>query len=580
MKRVFIYMFLIPQLVMAKSTRQQLESDLKNGIITYQDFLVNTALSIYDPALLPARYTIETTIPEKSGTFIASQIKRHWAELNSEHQALLKSYISRPELKYSVVSPSGQFRIHYDMTGIGGVSPVDVNPANNIPDYVDAVMESFDYSHHIQTSVIGFNPPPKDNGEGGGDEFDIYIRNFSRIYGQTSFEAALPDDETRYISYIEIDNNYYGFPTSGLDGMRVTSAHEYFHAIQFGYKFLPDEDLFWENEVFFYEISSTWMEDMIYDEVNDYYFYLDNFFKDINKPFDTYDGSYEYGNCLWNHMLTKKYGATIIKDIWTKLVDYPALDAVDRTLQEYGSSFYEELIDYSIWNYYTGSRADTVHYYDEGPYYDEVVVELDHVFSADMRLDGQSAQLSYSYFRFHDPETGNSAVLIPINLEDNTGILSDFSLEVSRLQSKLFTSLTENLKARLIVENRFDWLGRAIISNDDGHYSQVALEAVDPKMIETEDIVLNFGPNPFKPEIDKELHVSYQVNEPGPITIVIFREDGSVVRKFKFDDVLSGINSFSWKAAELGDFPGGCGIYFLLIHTEKGKQLIKFAIIR
>jgi len=99
-------------------------------------------------------------------------------------------------------------------------------------------------------------------------------------------------------------------------------------------------------------------------------------------------------------------------------------------------------------------------------------------------------------------------------------------------------------------------------------------------MIETEDIVLNFGPNPFKPEIDKELHVSYQVNEPGPITIVIFREDGSVVRKFKFDDVLSGINSFSWKAAELGDFPGGCGIYFLLIHTEKGKQLIKFAIIR
>ncbi|MBN1154094.1 hypothetical protein JXB12_04155 [candidate division KSB1 bacterium] len=559
----------------------QLTNDYNNGLISYQDYLVNTALSIYAPEKLPDRYGIEEIAGHrKSGTMIAAQIKSHWNELNSEQQSVLKTFISRPELTYNAVSPSGQFRVHYEKSGYSSVSPVDVNPANDIPDFVDAVMESFDQSHHYQTTVLRFESPPTDNGAGGGDEFDIYIKNFSRIYGQTVFEKTLPGDTNRYISYIEIDNNYYGFPTSGLDGMRVTSAHEYFHAIQMGYKFLPDDDPFWEDEVFYYEISSTWMEDMVYDEINDYYFYLDNFFNFINKPFDTYDGSYEYGNCLWNHMLTQKYGASIVKEIWNEIVNYPVLEAIERALVKYNTTFLDELIDYSIWNYHTGSRADTINYYEEGASYYEAKPERNLTFKADTSINEQSAQLSYSYYHVYDPETSVSTVLIPINLEDNIGVLSDFTLELSRLNSYLFTSITDNLKARLIVENRYDWLGQAVVSNDTEQNSLISFSAVDPWMIESDDIILNLGPNPFKPGIDEALNISYQVDSAGPVTIAIFREDGTRVRTVEIDDARSGINSFTWRIAEIGDFPGGSGIYLLIIQTKDEKQVVKFAVIR
>lgn len=581
MKRFIFYILIIPQLALAHGVEQQIKSEYTSGKISFEEYLVNTALSIYAPEKLSSRYTVETTSrPQKSGTFIAALIKTHWDSLSPENQALLKTYIFRPTFPYNAVSPSGQFRVHYQMTGTNAVSPVDIDPDNGIPDYVDAVMESFDYSHNIETSYLGLNSPPTDNGEGGGNEFDIYIKNFSRIYGQTIFEASLPADETRYVSYIEIDNNYYGFPTSGRDGLRVTSAHEYFHAIQMGYRFTPDGPKFWEDEVFFYEISSTWMEDMVYDDINDYYYYLDNFFYSINKPFDTYDGSYEYGNCLWNHMLSKKYGAEIIVEIWEEIVDYPVLEAIDRTLMKHGSSFQNELIDYSIWNYFTGSRADTINYYEEGHYYDEVQVEVDQNFVSDFTLKSQSAQLAYSYYRFYDPETNMTTVLIPLNLEDNIGVQSDLTLDISRITSNLFTSITSNFKVRFVVDSRYDWYGHAITFFDDSQYTLSNFEAVQPDMIDMDGMVLSYGPNPLRPGIDDVFNVSYMIEDIEDVTIAIFMEDGSLVKKFELKSVASGINSFSWKTSELGEFPGGSGIYFLLIQTDQDKELIKFAVLR
>jgi len=52
------------------------------------------------------------------------------------------------------------------------------------------------------------------------------------MYGQTTSENNV--GLSRWTSYIEIDNDFIGFYTIGINAARVTAAHEFHHAIQMG----------------------------------------------------------------------------------------------------------------------------------------------------------------------------------------------------------------------------------------------------------------------------------------------------------------------------------------------------------
>ena len=74
-------------------------------------------------------------------------------------------------------------------------------------------------------------------------------------------------------SYLEIDNDYANpiyQQTKGLDALRVTIAHEFHHAIQFGY-YQGSDSIWWQ------ESTSTWMEEVVYPDVDDYLQYLPSF---------------------------------------------------------------------------------------------------------------------------------------------------------------------------------------------------------------------------------------------------------------------------------------------------------------
>ena len=62
------------------------------------------------------------------------------------------------------------------------------------------------------------------------------------------------------------------FLTKGINAARVTVAHEFHHAIQLGNYSYRDSDLF------FYELTSTSMEEFVFNSVNDYYNYLTDYF--------------------------------------------------------------------------------------------------------------------------------------------------------------------------------------------------------------------------------------------------------------------------------------------------------------
>ena len=84
---------------------------------------------------------------------------------------------------------------------------------------------------------LGFPPPPADAGLGGDGRYDVYVLDLGAREKGLLGLAAL--DGVGPASSLLVDEAYAdelprGYPTSPEDELRVTVAHELFHAIQFG----------------------------------------------------------------------------------------------------------------------------------------------------------------------------------------------------------------------------------------------------------------------------------------------------------------------------------------------------------
>ena len=120
----------------------------------------------------------------------------------------LKLVQQRPSTQHSLLTPSGLFRVHYDTEGRNAVDPDD-NDANGIPDYIDLAATVLDSTWKLQIEQLGYNPPPSDNGLGGGDEYDVYVVELGgeqTIYGFAY--PGTPSATTTTHSYLKIDNNF------------------------------------------------------------------------------------------------------------------------------------------------------------------------------------------------------------------------------------------------------------------------------------------------------------------------------------------------------------------------------------
>ncbi len=516
--------------------------------------------------------------PLKCGTVLNARVLNHWKHFNYDQQNLLKPTLARPELPHQAVSPSGKFLVHYTNSGNNRVSQTD-NDANGVPDFVDSVAYYFDVAYHAIVEELGYPPPPPDKGI-DGLEYDIYVINNPSLYGETYPENLISRGPDQYTSYIKVDNDYKDFPTSGIDGLRVTSAHEFFHAVHMGIKFNYNDDSFMKKEVFYYEVSSVWMEDVVHDDVNDYYFYLDDFFNHIDKSFTTYDYRYEYGNCLWNHMLAKKFGDQIITGIWAEIVDRPVLDAIDVVLQRNGSSFKDQFEDYAVWNYFTGSRSDSVTYYPEGTFYPEVEYIHSQVFDADTTIMTSCNELSFSYFHFDDVLTGNNIVISPVNMvlqkQDDLSV----KFEISRQKAHLFREIAPKFAIRMIVDNFGFWRANAIVL-DVNHIAAVShFSAVEENMINRTDAILGYGPNPFILSKHSSFNVYFQLREEGDVEISIMDENGRLAEQKQIFNLQTGVNAFTWNPYAPGFQNLGSGIYVLLFKARGVNEKIKFAVIQ
>jgi hypothetical protein len=173
-----------------------------------------------------------------------------------------------------------------------------------------------------------FKPPP---GVSRTQKYRVYIYDCKNACGIT-FPDQIDLTTRTASSLIGVKNRFDGFsanddPNPELGLMKVTAVHELFHAIQLGYR-LGGPDWYW-----WMEASATFMEDEVFDGVNDYRNYLAAWTSAPHLPLDTQNGTHEYGSVLFCKYLAENFGTDIIQRIWKRRGDGTALEIIDGVLR-------------------------------------------------------------------------------------------------------------------------------------------------------------------------------------------------------------------------------------------------------
>jgi hypothetical protein len=214
-------------------------------------------------------------------------------------------------------SCSPNFCVHWVAIGLDAPDLAD-GDADGIPDYVEKVTETAEHVHAIENDKLGWREPLSDGHRGGGvGKTDVYL---SQIGGQL-FGYAAPDSgqvskrhriPRRLHGYLVLDNDYSAFEFPGtkpLQDLQVTIAHEYNHILQFGYDAFQDP--------WFAEASAVWMEDQVYNGIDDYLRYVRRWVNRFDTPLTTASIK-EYGSAVWNQWLARHYGKSIVRKAWAR----------------------------------------------------------------------------------------------------------------------------------------------------------------------------------------------------------------------------------------------------------------------
>jgi hypothetical protein len=267
---------------------------------------------------------------------------------------------------------TAHFCVHWVAEGIDAPSLVDAN-GNGIPDFVEQVQRVGEHVYAIENGKLGWRPPKSDGRRGGDNgKTDVYLAEV----GGSLFGYAAPDKgqaskghrlPRRLHGYLVLDNNYEPFEypgTTPIHDLKVTFAHEYNHILQFGYDAYQDP--------WFAESTAVWMEDQVYNGINDYLRYVRRWDDLYDTPM-TATSIKEYGSAVWNHWLAHRYGPDIIRKAWAGAIHVKpggfAVGAYDRAIRAAGSSNFDHDFarfarDVAEW------RTDTV--FPEGSLYPDV----------------------------------------------------------------------------------------------------------------------------------------------------------------------------------------------------------------
>lgn len=458
-------------------------------------------------------------------------------------------------------SPSGKFLLHYETSGQNAVPSEDAD-GNNVPDYVEWAGAAADSSWRHEVGTLDYTDPVLT-----GEPYEVFFRSFG-FYGQTVI--------TGNTTYIEIHNNFEGFPPNTdpegnvIGALKATIAHELKHSIQYAATQWSGESDLWA------EMDATLMEEVVYDNVNDYYNYLTNSGSIFENPQNSfYPGSYYHVS--WALYFEEKFGPDFWPNVWKRIEENPSGIRFTEAMQnELGSVsiFQQNYVESHLWHLASGQLNSADNYgFEEREVYPSPTIN-EQFSGKDSTATALSLQrFAANYIELSPGQETEGFIRIELSRAyPNTGLGLIAYLKNGETEQQIITGGDGGV---VVEQTPWEWsavnrLG-IVIANGSENSSDSYRIKITSDIPEEITLSQNY-PNPFNPGTV----IPFTLNEPSRVQLKVYDVTGRLVTTlvdeqraagYYFDVRFNGSNLAS-------------GVYFYQLITDQKVLSKKMTLIK
>ena len=314
------------------SSLELIEDDYAVGLLDKENANRYREYAVSAPAKLPRKY--RSSERGKDATYSMVQLAREWESLSEATKKEIRDLRGNGFGNLKQTRETAHFVLHYTTQGDWAVPTVDAD-RNGHPDFIDASAKSWEEVYAREVGQLGY-PAPKLTTTADGtmsNKFHVYFKDMP-YYGycvpeNVEFAPVNGFPSGTASAWIVVENDFYGFPrndedVTGLETVRtgalkVTQAHEFMHALQFNINVYQSGWLM--------ESHATWAEDAVYDDINDWHWYINSFFNTARLPIFN---RYVYGAAYFQNWLSERYGVNAPRQIWEAAKSMSAADEIKQ----------------------------------------------------------------------------------------------------------------------------------------------------------------------------------------------------------------------------------------------------------
>jgi hypothetical protein len=356
---------------------------LERGALSEAQYALERARSLFRLGAVRREFGDVARPDPHAATFLLRDLALRVRDLSPSEQREAQAILARPDgggvpsgthawsgaeraAAESLCDPN-PFCIHWTTTG---------NDAS-ATEWVDEVAIALNTVWDTEIDALGYRQPKSDGSSannGGDGRLDVYLLDLGAdgLFGYCTTDDPNTTNGYSYFdfsAYCAVDNDFLDFcgdlacsPEQAEKFLKVTAAHEFFHAVQFAYDATED--------IAFMEQTAMWIEDEVYDDVNDSRRYLRrSALTNPAKPIDYGAGGYEYGNWIFWRFVSHRYDRNVVRRAW-QLADAASggpddysIGALRRALAQRGTSLHAFLA------FFGRANRRPAAYYDEGTFY-------------------------------------------------------------------------------------------------------------------------------------------------------------------------------------------------------------------
>ena len=566
----------------------EIQQDFEKRRLDLDRKILYQVYASFEPEKLPGDYKISTDggTPVKCGFPSLIEYHRNKQHLSPTTVETIESIVQAShQAEFTYTSPGGNFVVHYDTSGDHAVPPGD-GDGNGIPDYVDWVAAAADSSWRHEVGNLGYADPVA----GVTDPYPVYIENVS-VFGLTDYGYKRGyDNSTFIIVNSELDtpayhNNEDDNKTHGA--IKVTLAHELKHAIQYansrwyGY---PNNSLSPHGSSWT-ESDATLMEEVVYDNVNDYYSYLENPASIFLSNNHTVPASY-YG-VSWPLYFLERYGDGFWPEVWRRIKqrydqekdrsdpDYLTMvEAVSATLEtDFGTTFGIAFAESQLWHYASGtSRSREGYGFEERLQYPDPGINISLLARDSLSQTETVLPMSADYIEgTKTPELEGyvQALVDHDNPQIQIGLIGYF-----RDGSVRTLSRSGNSSGELTVTTSWEWVDiqnvGLVVANPTTSQSNGYRLAITSDIPENVILTRNY-PNPFNPGTT----IEFGLPRESRVELRVYDAVGRLVSTLRDEIMPAGYYTIPFNGASLAS-----GVYFYRLVTDRKTVTRKMTLIK